>query len=785
MSDPSPEAPSDFIREIIEADLRAGRHQTVVTRFPPEPNGYLHIGHSKSICLNFGLAEQYGGRCHLRFDDSNPTTEDMEYVEAIQRDIRWLGFDWGEHLYFASDYFDKLYDYAVELIKSGKAYVCSLSEAEIREYRGTVTSPGRPGPGRERSVEENLELFADMRAGKFKDGEHVLRARIDMASPNMKMRDPLLYRIRHKHHYRTGDKWCIYPLYDFTHCLSDSIEGITHSICTLEFENNRELYDWILENLDVPQPRPHQYEFARLNLNYTVMSKRRFLELVNGGYVSGWDDPRMPTLAGIRRRGVTPEAMRHFATRVGVAKNNSTVDLALFEHTLREDLSEVSPRVLGVLKPLKVVIENYPEGQTEELDAPYWPHDIPKEGSRKLPFGRELLIEADDFMEQPAKKWFRLAPGREVRLRHAYIIKCERVVKDDSGAVTELRCSYDPDTRGENAPGARKVKGTLHWVSAAHALDAEVRIYDRLFSAEFPGADDRDFKEDLNPDSLQIVRAKLESSLAKAKPGERYQLERTGFFYVDPIDSKDGAPVLNRTVGLRDTWAKIAARAEPKPAKPAAREAEGRQAGGRGKDGRDAASRSAGACRCARPRRPARRACSPRARRSAASSPTPSKPEPTPRAAASWLVSELPAALDGRDGGEREVRRPGAGRAGRAARRGHHLAPRRQGRAGRAGRQAAARPRRSSSRRACSSSAATRSGPSSTRCSPTTPRWSSDTRPATRTCSGLWSARSCGRARARRIRSWRASCSGRSWRSSRRLAAQCCQRGGHGPLGPQ
>ena len=362
MSDPSPEAPSDFIRDIVEADLRARRHQTVVTRFPPEPNGYLHIGHSKSICLNFGLAEQYGGRCHLRFDDSNPTTEDMEYVEAIQRDIRWLGFDWGEHMYFASDYFDRLYDYAVELIKVGKAYVCSLSEAEIREYRGTVTTPGRPSPGRERSVEENLELFADMRAGRFKDGEHVLRARIDMASPNMKMRDPLLYRIRHQHHYRTGDKWCIYPLYDFTHCLSDSIEGITHSICTLEFENNRELYDWILDNLDVPQPRPHQYEFARLNLNYTVMSKRRFLELVNGGYVSGWDDPRMPTLAGIRRRGVTPEAMRHFATRVGVAKNNSTVDLALFEHTLREDLSEVSPRVMGVLKPLEGGDRELPRG---------------------------------------------------------------------------------------------------------------------------------------------------------------------------------------------------------------------------------------------------------------------------------------------------------------------------------------------------------------------------------------------------------------------------------------
>ena len=649
MSDPSLEAPSDFIREIIEADLRAGRHQTVVTRFPPEPNGYLHIGHSKSICLNFGLAEQFGGRCHLRFDDSNPTTEDMQYVEAIQRDIRWLGFDWGEHPYFASDYFDKLYDYALELIKAGKAYVCSLGEAEIREYRGTVTTPGRPGPGRERSVEENLELFADMRAGRFKDGEHVLRARIDMASPNMKMRDPLLYRIRHKHHYRTGDKWCIYPLYDFTHCLSDSIEGITHSICTLEFENNRELYDWILDNLDVPQPRPHQYEFARLNLNYTVMSKRRFLELVSGSYVSGWDDPRMPTLAGIRRRGVTPEAMRHFATRVGVAKNNSTVELALFEHTLREDLSEVSPRVMGVLKPLKVVIENYPEGQTEQLDAPYWPHDIPKEGSRKLPFGRELFIEADDFMEQPAKKWFRLAPGREVRLRHAYIIKCERVVKDDSGAISELRCSYDRHTRGENAPGARKVKGTLHWVSAAHALDAEVRIYDRLFSMEFPGSDGQDFKQDLNPDSLQTVRAKLEPSLSQAEAGERYQLERLGFFYVDPIDSKDGAPVLNRTVGLRDTWAKIAARAEPaKPAKPAA-----------SKPKADEAAAAAKTTAALPPEAQAlidAHGLAPGEARVLGASPTLGRvfaaavaAGAEPRAAASWLVSELPAALEGRD----------------------------------------------------------------------------------------------------------------------------------------
>ena len=574
--------PKDFIRDIIDADLAAGRHQKIVTRFPPEPNGYLHIGHAKSICLNFGIARDYGGVCHLRFDDTNPTTEDVEYAEAIMRDVRWLGFDWGDKLFYASDYYERLYQLAEELIEKGLAYVCDLNEEEISAYRGTITEAGRPSPYRERSVAENLQLFRSMRAGEFPDGSRVLRAKIDMASPNMKLRDPLLYRIKHAHHYRSGDAWCIYPLYDFAHPLSDAIEGITHSICTLEFENNRDIYDWLVDHLTLPA-RPRQYEFARLNLTYTLMSKRKLLQLVEEKRVSGWDDPRMPTIAGLRRRGVTPEALRAFATRVGVAKNNSTVELALFEHTLREDLNERSPRVLCVLDPLEVVIENYPAGQSEELDAALWPHDVPKEGSRKLPFGLRLYIDRSDFSENPPKDFFRLAPGREVRLRHAYVIRCERVVKDAAGTVTQLVCSYDPSTRGGDA-GGRKIKGTLHWVSADHAVDVEVRAYDRLFSVEIPGAAGGDPLADLNPASL-VVRTgcKAEPSLRSAAAGDRFQFEREGFFFVDPLASRPGAPVFNRTVSLKDSWAKAAAKAEPKaepraakakaPEKPSAREA--------------------------------------------------------------------------------------------------------------------------------------------------------------------------------------------------------------------
>jgi len=567
---PAPERPRDFIREIVDADLAAGRHQRVVTRFPPEPNGYLHIGHAKSICLNFGLAQDYAGVCHLRFDDTNPTTEDKEYVESIQNDIRWLGFDWGEHLYFASDYYERLYQFAEELIEKGLAYVCDLSEDEISEYRGSISEPGRPSPFRERSAAENLDLFRRMRAGEFPDGSRVLRAKIDMANPNMKLRDPLLYRIKHAHHYRTGDAWCIYPFYDFAHPLSDALESITHSICTLEFENNRDIYDWLVEHVDAPA-RPRQYEFARLSMTHTVMSKRKLLELVQKKLVAGWDDPRMPTLAGMRRAGVTPEAIRKFAARIGVAKNNSTVEVELFEHTLRDDLNEKSPRVLCVLRPLKVVIENYPEGQTEELAAGYWPHDIPKQGSRLVPFSRELYIDRDDFMENPPKDFFRLAPGREVRLRHAYVIRCDQVVKNEAGEVVELRCSYDPATKsGDGA--TRKVKGTLHWVSALHAVDVEVRLYDRLFATQVPGAESGDPLKDLNPRSLEVVRnAKAEPSLATAIAGDRFQLEREGFFFVDPVDSKPGAPVFNRTVALKDTWAKLTAKTSPKPAaKPAA-----------------------------------------------------------------------------------------------------------------------------------------------------------------------------------------------------------------------
>ena len=551
----------DFIRQIVADDLASGRHDTVVTRFPPEPNGYLHIGHAKSICLNFGLAaETPGGRCHLRFDDSNPETEDMEYVEAICRDVNWLGFQWGEHRYFASDYFEKLYGFARDLIRSGKAYVCSLSEEEIRLHRGTVTQPGIDSPYRERSVEENLDLFGRMRQGEFPDGEHVLRARIDMASSNMKMRDPLLYRIRHAPHYRTGSEWCIYPMYDFVHCLSDAMEGITHSICTLEFENNRELYDWILDNVPAPC-HPRQIEFARLNVNYTVMSKRLLSEMVSGGHVSGWDDPRLPTIAGLRRRGVTPEAIRTFCDRIGVAKANSVVDVALLEHSVRDDLNTRAPRVMAVLKPLKLVIVNYPEGEEEEFDAPYFPDDPPRMGFRKVPFGRELYIEREDFMEDPPKKFFRLSPGREIRLRWAYFVTCVGLKKDDKGEVVEVHCTYDPATQGGDAPDGRKVKGTIHWVSAALSVEAEVRLYDRLFSDPAPDSGkDGDFLRHLNPNSLEVVSARLEPSLGGAKAGERFQFERTGYFFADPVDHGPGRPVFNRIVPLKDSWAKIAAK---------------------------------------------------------------------------------------------------------------------------------------------------------------------------------------------------------------------------------
>jgi glutaminyl-tRNA synthetase len=549
---------SDFIREIIDEDLRTNKYGgRVHTRFPPEPNGYLHIGHAKSICLNFGIAAQYKGLCNLRFDDTNPTKEEIEYVESIMEDVRWLGFDWEDRLYYASDYFEKLYDYAVQLVKEGKAYVDDLSAEEIRQYRGTLTRPGRESPYRDRSVKENLDLFKRMRAGQFEDGARVLRAKIDMASGNLNLRDPTIYRIKHASHHRTGDKWCIYPMYDFTHCLSDSIEKITHSVCTLEFENNRPLYDWFLDQLKVYHPQ--QIEFARLNLSYTIMSKRRLLELVQGGYVSGWDDPRMPTISGLRRRGYTPESIRTFSERIGVAKRDSTVDIAVLEHCLREELNKKAPRVMAVLRPLKLVIDNYPEDEVEELEAVNNPED-PEAGTRKLPFSRELYIERDDFREEPPKKFFRLAPGQEVRLKHAYIIKCERVVKDEkTGEVVELHCSYDPETKSGGPKAGRKVKGTLHWVSAPHAIDAEVRLYDHLFTKEDPSdvEEGKDFKDYLNPSSLEtLTSCKVEPSVAGAEPGTRYQFLRQGYFCVDP-DSKDDKLVFNRTVTLRDTWAKI------------------------------------------------------------------------------------------------------------------------------------------------------------------------------------------------------------------------------------
>ena len=540
----------DFIREIVEEDLRTGRESTVVTRFPPEPNGYLHIGHAKSICLNFGIATEYSGRCHLRFDDTNPTKEEQEYAEAIKRDVEWVGFEWGKHLYHASDYFEQLYGWAEELIRAGKAYVDSLSAEEIRQFRGTLTEPGKESPFRNRTIDENLDLFRRMRAGEFPDGAHVLRAKIDMASPNINMRDPTLYRIRHETHHRTGDAWCIYPLYDYAHPLSDAIERVTHSLCTLEFEDHRPLYDWLIENVSVPA-RPHQYEFARLNLNYTVMSKRKLLRLVEERHVLGWDDPRMPTIAGLRRRGYTPASIRNFCDRVGVAKRENVIDVALLEFSVREDLNRTANRVMGILRPLRVVIENYPDG-TESFDVQNNPED-PAAGTRQVPFSRVLYIEQDDFMEDPPKKFFRLAPGREVRLRSAYFITCTSVVKNEGGEIVELRATYDPETRGGDAPDGRKPKATLHWVSAAHALDCEVRLYDRLFRSEDPEGSG-DFLADLNPHSLQLVeRAKLEPSVRGSASLTRYQFERLGYFCVDP-DSSGERLVFNRTATLKDSF---------------------------------------------------------------------------------------------------------------------------------------------------------------------------------------------------------------------------------------
>jgi glutaminyl-tRNA synthetase len=550
------DAAPDFIRQIVAEDGRTGKHHgRVVTRFPPEPNGYLHIGHAKSICLNFGIAlENPGGVCHLRFDDTNPTKEDVEYVDSIQRDVRWLGFDWGDKLFYASDYFEQLYRYAEQLVVQGDAYVDSLTADEIRAHRGTLTEPGRNSPYRDRPPAESLDLLRRMRAGEFTDGAHVLRAKIDMASPNLNLRDPVLYRIRHAEHHRTGDAWCIYPMYDFAHPLSDAIERVTHSICTLEFEDHRPLYDWLIQRCRT-EARPQQIEFARLNLTYTVMSKRKLLILVREGRVTGWDDPRMPTLSAFRRRGVPPEAIRAFCERVGVAKRNSTVDVAMLEHAVREDLNRRAPRVMAVLRPLRLVIENFPEGRTDTLEAVNNPED-PAMGTRTVPFSRILYIDRDDFREVPPPKYFRLSPGKEVRLRWAYIVKCTGVVKDERGEVVEVRCTYDPASRGGNPADGRKIKATIHWVSAADAVDAEVRLYDRLFDVEDPGGED--WLDHLNPASLEVIRdAKVEPGLARAEPGSRWQFERTGYFCVDTVDSRPGAPVFNRTVTLRDTWAKI------------------------------------------------------------------------------------------------------------------------------------------------------------------------------------------------------------------------------------
>jgi glutaminyl-tRNA synthetase len=554
---PTPER-RDFIRDIVAADLAAGRVTAPVTRFPPEPNGYLHIGHAKSICLNFGIAAEFGGRCHLRFDDTNPVKEEQEYLDAIEADVRWLGFDWGEHLYHASDYFEQLYAWAVSLIERGLAYVDDLSADEIREHRGTLTEPGRDSPYRDRPVAESLDLFARMRAGEFANGARVLRARIDMASPNINLRDPVLYRIVHASHPRTGDAWCIYPTYDFAHGQSDAIEGITHSICTLEFEVHRPLYDWLIEHLPVPS-RPRQYEFARLNLTHTVLSKRVLLRLVTDGHVRGWDDPRMPTISGLRRRGFPAEGIRDFANLIGVAKSDSVHEIGMLEFAVRAVLNRTAPRRFGVLDPLRVVIENYPPDFVEEMEIGNNPED-PAAGTRRVPFSRELWIERDDFMEEPPPKFFRLAPGREVRLRGAYFVTCTSVVKDADGRVTELRCTYDPATRGGDAPDGRRPKATLHWVSAAHAVPAEVRLYDHLFRSPYPGTDGGDLFADLNPESERVVRgAMLEPTLADARVGETVQFERLGYFCPDP-DARPGAPVFNRTLTLKDTWAKVQAR---------------------------------------------------------------------------------------------------------------------------------------------------------------------------------------------------------------------------------
>ena len=550
--------PSNFIRDIILEDLKTNKYGgRVHTRFPPEPNGYLHIGHAKSICLNFGLAAEFGGKCNLRFDDTNPSKEETEYVDSIMEDVRWLGFNWEDRLFYASDYFGRLYEWALQLIRSGKAYVCDLTAEQIREYRGTLTEPGRESPWRNRTVEENLDLFARMRAGEFPDGSRTVRAKIDMASPNLNLRDPVMYRILHAEHHRTGNDWCIYPMYDFTHGQSDSIEGVTHSVCTLEFEDHRPLYDWYIEQLGIYHPQ--QIEFDRLNLTYTVLSKRKLLTLVQKGYVNGWDDPRMPTLSGIRRRGYTPEAIRTFCGRIGVSKTTGTVEFGFLEHCVREDLNRRAPRVMAVLRPLRVVIDNYPEDLVEQMEAVNNPED-PSAGTRQVPFSRVLYIERDDFREDPPKQYFRLSPGREVRLRYGYFIKCTGVVKDErTGEPVEIHCTYDPATRGGNAPDGRKVKATIHWVSAAHAIDAEVRLYDTLFTRENPNDDSEglDFTAYLNPQSLEVLRGcKLEPGLAGASHGSRFQFERLGYFTVDP-DSAPGQPVFNRTAGLRDTWAKI------------------------------------------------------------------------------------------------------------------------------------------------------------------------------------------------------------------------------------
>ncbi len=560
MSDNFTPETSNFIRKIIDEDLKNNKNDgRVHTRFPPEPNGYLHIGHAKSICLNFGLAEDYaGGKCNLRFDDTNPEKEDTEYTDAIMADVKWLGFDWEDRLYFASDYYEQFYEFAKQLIQDGKAYVDDLSVDQMRALRGTLTEPGKPSPNRERSIDENLDLFERMRAGEFDEGTHILRARIDMASPNMNMRDPAIYRIKKTVHHKTGDTWCIYPMYDYAHCISDALEGITHSLCTLEFEDHRPLYDWFLDQLSVPC-HPQQIEFARLNLDYTVTSKRKLNELVTGKHVSGWDDPRMPTIVGMRRRGYTPEALRDFCERIGLTKSDTSIDMGVLENCVREDLDKSTRRVMGVLNPLKVVIENYPEGQVEQLNAPFHPND-PAMGSRDVPFSKVIYIEQDDFMEDPPKKFFRLGLGREVRLRYAYFITCTEVIKNDAGEVIELRCTYDPETRGGNAPDGRKVKGTIHWVSAEHAMQTEVRVYDRLFTDPKPDSKrhEKDWKDFLNPESMiDLKEARLEPYLADVQKEERFQFERLGYFCVDNKDEYEGKPVFNRTVTLRDTWAKV------------------------------------------------------------------------------------------------------------------------------------------------------------------------------------------------------------------------------------